>query len=94
MEGSAHMARGTMFDLLRGSASSNLPPREALAAVAHLPALIIAWEGDTIHPLASAQELHRLLPESELIIVNSLAELAGAGERKRAFLATLARRAG
>lgn len=58
-------------NLFHGAAMSDLPPRPALDALAHIPALILAWRGDSTHPLASAQELHRLLPRSMLHVAAS-----------------------
>ena len=58
----------TLWHLLRGAARSNLPPRESLARLAHVPATILTWTGDPAHPPAMAEELHRLLPRSELFL--------------------------
>ena len=48
---------------MRGAALSDFPAREALARL-DIPTLILAWPDDDIHPLAVAQELHRVLPNS------------------------------
>ena len=64
------MARAAL--LYAGAAGSDLPPPEQLRALAHVPARIIAWNGDRAHPLASAQALHRLLPLSSLEIADDL----------------------
>jgi pimeloyl-ACP methyl ester carboxylesterase len=60
--------------LYLGAAESNLPPRAALARLAGIPAVIVGWEGDAAHPLASALELQRLLPGARLHVLGSLAE--------------------
>ncbi|MGZ8341687.1 MAG: alpha/beta fold hydrolase [Telluria sp.] len=75
--------------LFQAAGESDLPPRDAFAALAHVPALILGWNGDAIHPLSSAQELHRLLPDSDLYIANSHADFATFPARIRAFLAGL-----
>ena len=46
--------------ILRGAAASDLPPKQALSEL-RMPALILAWEGDSGHPMSTANELARLL---------------------------------
>lgn len=82
--------RRTIPDLFLGAAQSDLPPPEALAALADIPALILGWSGDGMHPLASAQELHRLLPGSALHIASCLDEFRDFPRRIRAFAENLA----
>lgn len=77
-------------DLFHGAAISDLPPRPALTAIAQIPALILAWTGDRTHPLQSAQELHRLLPNSVLHIAASHEEFLQFRHHIRAFAASLA----
>lgn len=71
--------------LYAGAAASDLPPPDALAAIAHIPALILAWEGDPAHPLASALALQRLLPASQLQLLPNDADVATAREAIVAF---------
>lgn len=52
------MKRRTLWNLFRGVASSDLPPRERLSALAGIPSLIVSWVGDRTHPVSSAKELH------------------------------------
>lgn len=85
--GVRHIAGPTLWALLRGASQSDLPPREALAALASMPTLIVAWEGDATHPLASAEELHRLLPASQLFIARDHAQFTTIGQRIRQFAA-------
>jgi pimeloyl-ACP methyl ester carboxylesterase len=67
-----------------------LPDREALRAVG-APTLIIAREGDAIHPVALAHVLVELMPNAELILLGGERELLDAipalVERVRGFLA-------
>lgn len=63
--------RRVIPDLFHGAAISDLPPRADLQAIAHIPALILAWTDDATHPLSSAQELHALLPHSTLQVIRS-----------------------
>lgn len=53
--------------LFGGATLSDLPSREELGALSATPSLIVAWPDDPAHPLASAQELHRLLSRSTLM---------------------------
>lgn len=50
---------------MRGAALSDFPARETLAKL-KIPTLILAWTEDDIHPVAVAEELHRVLPNSVL----------------------------
>lgn len=77
-------------DLFHGAAISDLPPRQALDAIAQIPALILAWTGDSTHPLQSARELHRLLPDSVLHIAASHEEFLQFPHHIRTFSASLA----
>ncbi len=60
-----------LVPLYLGAARANLPPRAALESVARIPTLIVAWQGDPEHPLASAQELMGLLPNAELVCLEA-----------------------
>lgn len=72
-------------DRMLGAAASNLPPRDAFAALAHIPAAILAWEGDATHPLSSAEALHRLLPQSTLFVARDHASFTTIAGRIGAF---------
>ncbi|MBZ2208120.1 alpha/beta fold hydrolase [Massilia soli] len=77
-------------DLFHGAAMSDLPARAHLQAIAHIPTLILAWTGDTTHPLASAHELHELLPNSTLHIAKSHEDLLQFPGHIRTFSAGIA----
>ncbi|NML59761.1 alpha/beta hydrolase [Massilia sp. RP-1-19] len=77
-------------DLFHGAANSDLPPRASLHALAQVPTLILAWTGDSTHPLQSAQELHRLLPNSALHVAASHEEFLQFPDHILAFAASLA----
>ena len=85
--GTDALDRRVISDLFHGAAISDLPPRSDLLALAHIPALILAWTGDTTHPLQSAQELHALLPQSTLHVANNHEDFLQFSSRIRAFLA-------
>ena len=61
--------------VFRGAALSDLPPRDRLAGIAQ-PALILAWAGDPGHPLSTSEDLLALLPDSELRVAQSPADVA------------------
>lgn len=60
--------------ILRGSALSDLPCREDLASLV-LPALVLAWDGDHEHPVATAEALADQLLLSELHVARDLADV-------------------
>ena len=87
----ATAARYRAFDpavlaaVLRGIGGSDLPDRGSIEAV-DAPTLVLSWGGDPAHPRATAEELHRLLPNSELAVADSLAEVSAWPDRVRGFL--------
>lgn len=75
----AHLARAdarSVSAALRGAAESDLPAPAALRRLA-MPALLLAWRGDPVHPLSTAERLSELLPQAELHVARSLDELRG-----------------
>ena len=75
--------------VLRGSQLANLPPAVELEAI-HAPALILAWTEDVGHPISSAKEVARRLPNSELRIAHNAAEVATWTDDIRKFVTALA----
>jgi 3-oxoadipate enol-lactonase len=75
--------------VLRGAAASDLPEPETLARL-RMPALVLAWEGDTGHPLSTAERLVELLPEAELSVARGLADLGAWPARVAELCAALA----
>ena len=67
---------GRICTALRGAARSQLPSPEEVAGIG-VPALVLAWEGDTGHPESTARELDRLLPRSTLHVATSLEDALG-----------------
>ena len=84
-------ARAAALDLrvvpsiLRGAAASDLPEPAEVAKLPQ-PVLILAWRGDEGHPLSSAEALARLLPQSELLVADRLADLGAWPKRVAQFL--------
>lgn len=56
--------------ILRGAATTDLPPREKISTIA-APTLILAWTGDHTHPLRTATQLDDLLPHSRLVVART-----------------------
>ena len=73
---------------LRGASQSDLPPKTTVQAIT-VPALILAWTTDDGHPLSTAESLHELLPDSELLVANELADIGPWTDRVVAFLDSL-----
>ncbi|WNC67122.1 alpha/beta hydrolase [Thalassotalea nanhaiensis] len=66
--------RRTLLSLFKGAALTDLPAKEELMSI-DIPVLILAWTGDPSHPLETATELHRVLPNSTLHIAEGYSEL-------------------
>ena len=74
--------------VLRGAASSNLPPREAVATIS-CPTLILAWDDDPGHPLSTAEALASLIGGSTLVVARSLDEVRTWPSRVSSFVSAL-----
>lgn len=61
--------------VLLGASLANFPPREVVAAIT-APTLILAWTGDPVHPVSTADALAELLPHAQVHIATTSAELA------------------
>lgn len=82
------LAPGALEGILLGAAASDLPPREALRALA-LPALVYAFENDPGHPVQVAQELAEVLPRSTLRSLTVLDDAELVTREVQAFLDAL-----
>ena len=74
--------------VFRGATRANLPDREAVARIT-VPALILAWTGDPVHPESTARELEELLPDSELHVASTGAEVGTWTDRVAEFVSRL-----
>jgi 3-oxoadipate enol-lactonase len=81
----ASMDPSSLPSVLRGAAESDLPQPQELARIT-VPALILAWDRDPGHPLSTARELDRVLPDSELHIATSVDDLPSWTGLVREFL--------
>ncbi|MEO1059819.1 MAG: alpha/beta hydrolase [Actinomycetota bacterium] len=77
--------RPRLANVLRGAALADLPPPERLRDIT-APALVLAWTGDPGHPVASAEALHDLLPDTRLHVASDAAALGTWSDLLREFL--------
>lgn len=61
---------------MRGATRAQLPDREQISKIA-CPTLILAWTGDPVHPLATADELSRLIPHASQHVASTADDLDG-----------------
>ena len=61
--------------VFRGAALSDFPSADDIAGIRH-PVLILAWAGDPGHPVSTSEKLVALLPQAELHIAQSPADVA------------------
>ncbi|OLF17037.1 alpha/beta fold hydrolase [Actinophytocola xanthii] len=71
---------------LRGVGQSDLPDPARLATLPH-PTLILTWDTDPLHPVETAERLHEAVPNSELHVSRSLADVLTWTGRVRDFFA-------
>ncbi|MEV0643873.1 alpha/beta hydrolase [Phytomonospora sp. NPDC050363] len=71
--------------ILRGIGESDLPSPEAIATITH-PTLILTWETDPLHPVATAERLHELIGGSELHVSSTVDDVRTWTARIREFL--------
>jgi 3-oxoadipate enol-lactonase len=74
--------------VLQGAATADLPPREQIAAI-EVPTLVLAWSGDTGHPVSTARALEELIPGARLHLASTGTELARWTDEARRFLAAV-----
>jgi 3-oxoadipate enol-lactonase len=79
------VAEELMPSVLRGAAQSDLPPPSTLASF-EVPTLLLAWEGDPVHPVSTAEQLAGLIPSARLHVARTPEELRTWGEVAAAFL--------
>ncbi len=60
--------------VFRGAALAKMPQKEEVATI-EAPTLILAWSGDTGHPVSTAELLAELMPNAELAIASTWDEL-------------------
>lgn len=71
---------------MRGATRAQLPDRERIATIT-CPTSILAWTGDPVHPVATAEQLGRLIPHAEVHLANTADDLTAWGGRVAEFVA-------
>ena len=74
--------------VFRGAGTADLPDRDAIRSIT-VPTLILAWTGDPGHPVSTAEQLHELLPNSELSLASAWDEFRSWTDRANAFIKSL-----
>ncbi len=88
LEGIKPVKRMTLFHLFKGAAITDLPSREDISSV-EVPTLILGWKDDPSHPIAIAQELHDLIPNSELVVADNFSSVNDWAELVREFVGSV-----
>lgn len=60
--------------VFRGAAGADLPDRSDVRSIV-APTLILAWTGDPVHPVDTAEQLEELIPDARLHVASTEAEL-------------------
>lgn len=71
--------------VFRGAGVADLPDRKAIASIS-VPTLVLAWSGDTGHPVSTAEALGELIADSEVHIATTADDLARWTSLTRTFL--------
>src|SRR5262245_62633630 len=79
------IADEVLSSVLRGVGSSDLPALDALSVLTQ-PTLILAWDTDPSHPVATGEQLAATLPNATLEVARTLPEIRRWGARAADFL--------
>jgi pimeloyl-ACP methyl ester carboxylesterase len=74
VEGFARLPRRRLAAILRAASDSDLPPDSALAGL-DVPALVLGWTTDPGHPAATAEHVAHVLPNAELHMATTPADV-------------------
>ncbi|MGA9276374.1 alpha/beta fold hydrolase [Ilumatobacter sp.] len=78
---------------MRGATRAQLPSRDEIATIT-CPTLVLAWTGDPVHPVSTADELRRLIPEAEVHIASTADEMSRWTALVAGFVASIGSDAG
>jgi pimeloyl-ACP methyl ester carboxylesterase len=85
VDGFDRLDRRRLATILRVGANVDLPPRDALGAVA-VPTLLLGWVSDPGHPVGTIDHLAAVWPHAQRHIAESAAEVRSWPARVRRFL--------
>ncbi|MFL0799773.1 MAG: alpha/beta hydrolase [Agarilytica sp.] len=88
LDGLKSLKRRTLLNLFKGAALTDLPSPVEIQAI-DIPTLILGWVDDPSHPLETATELDRLLPQSALHIAKGYSDFERWPELIREFSAKI-----
>jgi pimeloyl-ACP methyl ester carboxylesterase len=74
--------------VLEGAARTDLPPLDQVATLDQ-PTLVLAWDGDAGHPLATAERLVDTMPNARLEVAGDLVAVRAWGQSVSAFLGSV-----
>jgi 3-oxoadipate enol-lactonase len=80
-----HVSEKLLPSVLRGAASSDLPPENVVRSVA-APTLLLPWVGDAGHPMSTAEQLLQLLPNVQIHVAHHLRDVGTWTDRIDEFL--------
>jgi pimeloyl-ACP methyl ester carboxylesterase len=75
--------------ILKGASASGMPLPERLCDI-DVPTLILAWRGDRVHPVTTAEVLHAGLPQSQLHVADDDEDLLSWPELSAQFMTRFA----
>ena len=84
-----HLDRRVAPHVLRGAAASDLPPIDRLRRI-DVPTLVLAWEGDPVHPTSSASTIADAIAGSRLSVATSFDDVRGWPALVASFLGEVA----
>ena len=87
LEGLKPLRRKTLSSLFKGAALTDFPSRKEIKSI-DIPTLILGWTDDPSHPLESAIELDKLMPQSTLVVAQNHVDLKKWPKLIRDFITT------
>ena len=77
--------RARLAACYRGAAHADLPPLEDVATIT-VPTLVLAWSGDPAHPVSTADQLAKTMPNVQVSIASTADEFATWSSQVHNFL--------
>jgi 3-oxoadipate enol-lactonase len=86
--GFEQLPRDRLAAILRAAADHDLPPDDALGRL-DVPAIVFGWPSDPGHPLATAEHVARVLPQGDLHLAHTAADVRTWEALVRSFITSL-----